>query len=131
MVLRKKSAARLLFQFLVVFSLFQKNSSFDRLLENAEKSKEKSAENDKFNRIRCPLCRWRPRASSRWYCADVFVPPFFHLGCGTAWNTFDTRGRCPGCGYQWRFTDCLRCGGRSPHEDWYESSSEAGGTNRS
>ena len=126
MVLLRKKSARQLYQFLVAFSLFQKSSSLNRLPENAEKSKEKSAD-DKFNRIRCPLCRWRPRAYSRWYCADAFVPPFFHLGCGTAWNTFDTRGRCPGCNYQWRFTDCLRCGGRSPHEDWYESSAAAAG----
>ena len=40
--------------------------------------------------------------------------------CGTAWNTFATRGRCPGCAHQWRWTSCLRCDQWSPHGDWYE-----------
>jgi hypothetical protein len=39
-------------------------------------------------RIRCPLCDWEPRRFDRWECF-----------CGTAWNTFDTGGRCPGCGH--------------------------------
>lgn len=125
MTLRKKTAAAKLYKSLLVFSLFHKNSSFERHSENAEKSKNESATGDKFNRIRCPLCRWRPLASSRWFCADDFSPPSsLHFGCGAAWNTFDTRGRCPGCNYQWRFTDCLRCGARSPHEDWYEKAAD-------
>jgi hypothetical protein len=73
-----------------------------------------------YGRIRCPLCRWRPRASSRWYCIDCGHPEYFDAGCGTAWNTFDTRGRCPGCGHRWRYTACLSCDGWSLHEDWYE-----------
>jgi hypothetical protein len=59
-------------------------------------------------RIRCPLCGWKPRAEDRWMCT-----------CGHAWNTFDTRGRCPHCGRQWLETQCLSCGGWSRHEDWY------------
>ncbi len=59
--------------------------------------------------IRCPRCAWRPRAGSRWQC-----------DCGQVWNTFDTRGRCPGCGHQWTITACLSCGDFSPHDDWYE-----------
>jgi hypothetical protein len=39
--------------------------------------------------------------------------------CGTVWNTFETRGRCPGCGYQWTRTVCLACQRISPHLDWY------------
>lgn len=61
--------------------------------------------------IRCPACKWRPTASSRWQCRQ----PCFHV-----WNTFDTRGRCPGCGHQWVETQCLACHVMSPHEDWYE-----------
>ena len=35
------------------------------------------------------------------------------------WNTFWTRGVCPGCGHQWRETACLQCRKKSPHESWY------------
>src|SRR5690242_12400308 len=61
-------------------------------------------------RIRCPRCGWVPRRESRWWCSP----------CGTAWNTFETRGLCPGCGKQWEHTACLRCGQWSRHADWYE-----------
>jgi hypothetical protein len=78
---------------------------------------------DAFGRIRCPLCRWQPTPSSTWYCdsGDTPEPPF--PGCGAMWNTFSTRGRCPGCQHQWRWTSCLRCEGWSLHEDWYEADS--------
>ena len=59
-------------------------------------------------RIRCPKCAWRPRASSRWWCH-----------CGFSWNTFDTAGLCPGCGFQWEITACLACHQWSKHLDWY------------
>ncbi|MBE7551093.1 MAG: hypothetical protein HS126_08465 [Anaerolineales bacterium] len=72
-----------------------------------------------FTWIRCPLCHWRPEASSRWYCTLCGPPEYFFEGCGTVWNTFTTRGLCPGCGHQWRWTACLSCGGWSLHEDWY------------
>ncbi|MFN8459385.1 MAG: hypothetical protein U0401_32830 [Anaerolineae bacterium] len=73
-----------------------------------------------FSRIRCPLCGWQPNASSRWACAGRGGPPeYFSQGCGTVWNTFTTRGLCPGCGHQWRWTACLRCHNFSLHEDWY------------
>jgi len=74
-----------------------------------------------FEGIRCPRCRWQPSASSRWTCysGDGPEPPF--AACGTTWNTFTTRGRCPGCAHQWRWTSCLRCHEWSPHEDWYGS----------
>jgi hypothetical protein len=72
-------------------------------------------------RVRCPLCHWRPSAESLSYCQseDTPEPPF--NACGTAWNTFLTRGKCPGCGHQWKWTSCLRCHEASLHEDWYES----------
>jgi hypothetical protein len=73
-----------------------------------------------FNRIRCPLCRWQPDASSLWVCCDCDEPEYFYGGCETWWNTFDTGGRCPGCQHQWRWTSCLACEGWSPHADWYE-----------
>jgi hypothetical protein len=71
------------------------------------------------SRIRCPLCLWQPAPSSRWYCTDCAHPEYFHGGCGMAWNTFDTRGRCPGCDHRWRWTACLSCAEWSLHEDWY------------
>lgn len=63
---------------------------------------------DTHEGIRCPKCRWRPRKSDLWTCT-----------CWHSWNTFDTRGRCPGCGYVWPITQCLRCQEFSPHEEWY------------
>ena len=63
--------------------------------------------------IRCPRCRWRPHRLDRWGCR-----------CGHSWNTFETRGRCPKCEYQWRNTQCLRCKEFSPHEDWYAPAPE-------
>ncbi|PYR66924.1 MAG: hypothetical protein DMF87_07020 [Acidobacteria bacterium] len=70
--------------------------------------------------MRCPLCGWRPSASSRWCCDSVDGPEPPFDSCGTIWNTFSTRGRCPGCGHQWKWTSCLRCHEWSPHDDWYE-----------
>jgi DNA-directed RNA polymerase subunit RPC12/RpoP len=58
--------------------------------------------------IRCPVCRWRPRARDRWQCTCLHV-----------WNTFDTRGVCPACSFRWRETQCLSCGVMSDHEAWY------------
>jgi len=60
--------------------------------------------------IYCPKCSWRPSATDRWMC---------NPSCGTVWNTFWTRGLCPGCGHQWLDTACLRCRKWSPHESWY------------
>jgi hypothetical protein len=73
-----------------------------------------------FERIRCPLCNWRPTPSSRWSCRVEGTPEPPFDWCGTVFNTFLTRGRCPGCQHQWQWTSCLRCQGASPHEDWYE-----------
>jgi hypothetical protein len=49
-----------------------------------------------FEGIRCPVCAWRPDASSLWCCACVGTPEPPFAACGTFWNTFDTRGQCPG-----------------------------------
>ena len=70
--------------------------------------------------IRCPKCTWRPMRSDLWSCSafDTPEPPFDF--CMTEWNTFTTRGRCPGCQHQWLWTSCLCCGQWSLHEDWYE-----------
>lgn len=77
-------------------------------------------DDQEFSGIRCPLCKWHPARTSRWYCDPSMSPEPPFQGCGTNWNTFDTRGRCPGCGHQWHWTSCLQCSGWSLHTDWYE-----------
>ena len=67
-------------------------------------------------RIRCPKCSWQPRKDDLWGCF-----------CETAFHTFDTRGRCPGCGEQWDHTQCLSCLEWSPHLDWYEGDADDAG----
>lgn len=85
---------------------------------------EKEKDATDFSRIRCPLCRWQPRRFDRWMCADSpFLERFFG-GCYTSWNTFETRGLCPGCSHQWLWTTCLACGRDSLHEDWYAEEKE-------
>jgi hypothetical protein len=71
--------------------------------------------------IRCPVCDWRPTADSRWSCSWSGAPEPFFESCGTVWNTFTTRGQCPGCSHQWLWTSCLRCGEWSLHRDWYRA----------
>jgi hypothetical protein len=58
--------------------------------------------------IRWPKCQWTPRTKNLWSCR-----------CGHRWNTFDTRGLCPACRYQWELTECPECGTTSPHAEWY------------
>ena len=60
--------------------------------------------------IQCTTCAWAPAKSSRWQCSCRFV-----------WNTFDTGGRCPACDKQWESTQCLGCGTKSPHAEWYKT----------
>ena len=69
--------------------------------------------------IYCPACRWRPGSEARWQCTM--------RDCDTVWNTFWTRGVCPGCAYQWRNTQCLVCLEFSPHESWYHFPDDATG----
>lgn len=70
-------------------------------------------------RIRCPSCGWQPGPTSQWGCVPTGAPEHFSDGCGTAWNTFETGGRCPGCSYQWQYTACLQCQSWARHEEWY------------
>jgi hypothetical protein len=76
-------------------------------LEFRETEKQRGAKHG-GRKIRCPKCAWEPRREDRWSCV-----------CGKAWNTFDTRGVCPGCDAKWNETQCLECHGWSPHEAWY------------
>jgi hypothetical protein len=65
--------------------------------------------------IHCPKCQWRPGPLDRWMCTP---------SCGTVWNTFWTRGVCPGCSVKWPITACLACEQYSPHEAWYHYPSD-------
>jgi hypothetical protein len=56
--------------------------------------------------VSCPKCKRPPRTKNLWTCK-----------CGHHRNTFDTRGLCPGCGFQWDITECLQCGATSPHSE--------------
>jgi hypothetical protein len=76
-------------------------------------------------RIRCPHCQWQPTKASRWHCLSMGQPENYAHGCGNSWNTFDTRGRCPGCSHQWRHTTCHKCEQTSLHDDWYEKKTAA------
>jgi hypothetical protein len=113
----KRTRLRQYHKLAVAFWLFQKSLRPEETFDIVEEEQED--EEPDSNRIRCPLCQWQPNAASHWVCADCEEPEYFFHGCGTSWNTFDTRGRCPGCAHQWRWTSCLRCEGWSLHEDWY------------
>ena len=79
---------------------------------------------ESFGGVRCPICTWRPSPSNRWSCYWKDTPEPFFKACGAVWNTFATKGWCPGCGHQWRWTSCLRCGEWSLHDDWYQQPDE-------
>jgi len=111
----QKKIYRQLFHLAVTLWLFQEKL---KPAGTTEKSPQRDEINE-FGRIRCPRCQWQPSALSRWYCGDCDYPEYFYNGCGAAWNTFTTRGRCPGCGHQWSWTICLRCYRWSRHNDWY------------
>ena len=82
---------------------------------NTPEADERTEDDD----ILCPKCSWRPSRSSRWCCDCDGTPEPPFDSCGTVWNTFDTRGRCPGCRHQWQWTTCLECEVASRHETWY------------
>jgi hypothetical protein len=71
--------------------------------------------------IHCPKCQWKPSHEDRWACTP---------SCGTIWNTFWTRGVCPGCQVKWPITQCLACLQYSPHEAWYHLKQPEGEASR-
>jgi hypothetical protein len=95
----------------------RRRADIEELIRTTER--DRSAERTSPSGIRCPLCSWQPRPSSRWACVDCPTPELFFGGCGTVWNTFDTHGVCPRCTHAWQWTSCLACGGWSLHDDWY------------
>src|SRR5258707_12233694 len=99
-----------------MFHLFQKTPVPDDITDSLAGLDEAETQ---LRRIRCPLCHWQPQSSSLWCCLNCGHPEYFYEGCGTSWNTFTTKGLCPGCLHQWRYTACLQCAGWSLHDDWY------------
>src|SRR5262249_20120361 len=118
---RNRKPFRQFYACAIFFSLFQKSLGPEDATDTIDQSDEEESD---FSLIRCPLCRWRPDARSYWCCNDCAFPERFFAGCGMEWNTFDTRGLCPGCGHQWRWTGWLSCRGWSLHEDWYARDGE-------
>jgi hypothetical protein len=115
-LLREKNDFFKHFWLKIIFSAYRKTAETDDILKDHKPAEDKS----KTRRIRCPLCEWQPKKSSRWMCWDCDYPEYFYGGCGTNWNTFETGGVCPGCNHRWIWTTCFRCGEWSRHEDWYE-----------
>ncbi len=105
----------------VVFTAFRKTAETEEILKQVIEDDKIESE---FSRIRCPHCNWKPDKSSRWFCADCDYPEFFYGGCFTSWNTFETKGVCPGCAHRWKWTSCLRCTKWARHDDWYEKKAE-------
>ena len=120
MPLKQRSLRRYL-AVAALFSLFQKTPATEDATDTIDKSDDEESDH---SRIRCPSCRWQPDAWSYWECGECAFPEYFFDGCGMVWNTFDTRGLCPGCGHQWRWTACLSCEVWSLHEDWYAKDGE-------
>jgi hypothetical protein len=64
--------------------------------------------------IACPECGFAPCKGMIWMCAPD--------GCGGAFDTFETRAKCPHCEAQFAWTQCLSCGKVSTHKAWYRRS---------
>ncbi len=63
--------------------------------------------------IACPVCSRTPLVGEQWVCGPD--------GCGFAFDTFASRGRCPRCDAQFAVTWCPGCGKPSPHQAWYRA----------
>ncbi|HZA49189.1 MAG TPA: hypothetical protein VE549_00525 [Myxococcaceae bacterium] len=85
-----------------------KDGRTERDLDPTKAPADEDAGSDRFRRVRCPKCEWRPRRTDRWQCTCLHV-----------WNTFDTSAVCPACKFRWPWTECLQCHARSAHQDWY------------
>jgi len=64
--------------------------------------------------VSCPKCGWEPDEKDIWVCDE----------CKTRWNTFQTRGKCPGCGKVFIDTQCSKqkggCGELSLNAEWFQ-----------
>ena len=57
----------------------------------------------------CPTCKSAPLVGNYWTCKE----------CGTRFDTFEHRGRCPECGQLYRTTQCPDCYQEHPIGDWF------------
>ena len=56
----------------------------------------------------CPSCRTAPPLGPFWKCG----------ACGQSFDTFETRGVCPGCAHEYPVTMCLDCSEQRPMTEW-------------
>jgi hypothetical protein len=61
--------------------------------------------------VACSGCGTPPAAGWLWQCAPD--------GCGGAFDTFASRGRCPHCSAQFAWTHCLLCRRVFAHQAFY------------
>ncbi len=57
----------------------------------------------------CPACKAHPLDGNFWQCEH----------CGTRFDTFASRGVCPGCGAEFPQTRCFDCLHASPMAQWF------------
>lgn len=64
----------------------------------------------------CPECKTSPNNQQMWKCF-----------CGVSFDHFNNIGKCPSCGYNHEFTECLNlnCKTISLHLDWYPKVNES------
>jgi Zn-dependent protease len=56
----------------------------------------------------CPSCGAAPPIGAFWACG----------GCGLPFDSFESHGRCPGCGALFDAAHCVDCGGLQPMAGW-------------
>jgi hypothetical protein len=64
----------------------------------------------------CPSCHTAPPKGLFWVCEE----------CRTRFDTFDNRGRCPGCGAWYLQTTCPHCHDAHHIDRWFEYRPGAG-----
>jgi hypothetical protein len=65
--------------------------------------------------FRCPGCDEAPPVGSLWKCKE----------CGKAFDTFESRARCPNCSTFHSETECPNCNAWNPMKEWEERASSA------
>jgi Zn-dependent protease len=56
----------------------------------------------------CPSCKVAPPLGALWRCSK----------CSQSFDTFETRGKCPGCEAQYPITMCGECRRQYPMQEW-------------
>jgi Zn-dependent protease len=95
------------FGFIALFALMQCVQGFQQA-----RSLRQLINGPRHDEFACPYCQNPPPAGPLWRCSR----------CGSAFDTFDTRGTCPQCAATYDTTMCFHCGRRSPMPHWVPSS---------